>query len=524
MLKKRHTLLVLLGILFLPALLFSNPLEKVTLQLRWFHQFQFAGYYMAKEKGYYKEAGLDVTLLEADKKHPYPVEEVISGRAQYGVGNSGLINERSNGKPIVVLAAIFQSSPNVWIARKDSGIVTVVDLAHKRLMMTKNIENAELLALFRNEGLHYNQLNIIDSTFDINDLINGKVDAFNGYSTNEPYYLKEKGVEYVTIDPRKYGVDFYSDCLFTSDKELSDHPERVKAFREASLKGWTDAMNNPEEAIDLILKHYSQAKTREHLRFEADAIHMLMEPELIEIGHMNPARWIYIAKTYHELEFSPSDTVPEGFIYTPNGQHNDVWLHYILAAACILILIIGSITWYIYRLNCKIKKQALHDSLTGLYNRYYLDETLPREMARAVRESYPIALVLIDLDHFKSINDTYGHAAGDEVLKKVAQSLTSSIRQNDFACRFGGEEFIIVMPGMPADQAIKRVEACRLMIETTPISYNDQIINVTISAGVSIFPDHGITQDSLLKSADDALYCSKESGRNQTTLFTTKDA
>ncbi len=521
--QKRHIFLALLGILVLPVFLFGQPLEEVTLQLRWLHQFQFAGYYMAKEKGYYKEAGLDVTILEADNKHPYPVEEVVSGRAQYGIGNSGLVNERSNGKPVVVMASIFQSSPNVWILRKDSGISTVVDLVHKRLMMTKNIENAEMMALFHNEGIDHNKLNIIDSTFDINDLIKGKVDAFNGYSTNEPYYLKEKGIEYVTIGPRKYGIDFYSDCLFTSDTELSQHPQRVKAFREASLRGWVDAMNNPEEAIDLILKHYSKAKTREHLRFEADAIHQLMEPELIEVGHMNPSRWAYIAKTYHELGFSPTDTVPDGFIYDPNKQENNLWLYYLLATACALIVIIGSVTWYIYRLNCKIKKQAIHDPLTGLYNRHYLDETLPREMARAQRESYPISFVMIDLDHFKMINDTYGHAAGDEVLKNVAGCFISSIRQNDFTCRYGGEEFIIVMPGMPANQAIERVEKCRLMVENTVTIYNDQAIRVTISAGISAFPQDGITQDHLLKFADDALYYSKEHGRNQTTLYQTKE-
>lgn len=522
MLLKRHISL-LFGILLLPAFLFAKPLEEVTLQLRWLHQFQFAGYYMAKEKGYYKDAGLDVTILEANNEHPYPVEEVVAGRAQYGIGNSGLINERSNGRPVVVLASIFQSSPNVWIMRKDSGISTVIDLAHKRLMLTKNIENAELMALFRNEGVDYNKLNLIDSTFDINDLINKKVDAFNGYSTNEPYYLKEKGIDYVTISPRTYGVDFYSDCLFTSDTELSQHPQRVKAFREASLKGWTDAMNNPEAAIDLILKHYSQAKTREHLQFEADAIHMLMEPELIEIGHMNPYRWANIAKTYHELGFSASDKVPEGFIYTLNQPHDDTWLYYILAVACFLLVTTGSVAWYIYRLNCKIKQQAIHDPLTGLYNRRYLDEALPREMVRAQRESYPISFVIIDLDHFKEINDTYGHGAGDEVLKNVATCLQLSIRQNDFTCRYGGEEFIIVMPGMPADRAIERIERCRLMVENTVTMYNNQVIKVTISAGISVFPEHGITRDNLLKSADDALYYSKEHGRNQTTLAQMKE-
>lgn len=163
-----------------------------------------------------------------------------------------------------------------------------------------------------------------------------------------------------------------------------------------------------------------------------------MEPELIEIGHMNPARWAYIAQMYHTLGFSNSPNVPEGLLYNPNPIKDMTWLYYALAIALVLLVVIGLVTWYIYRLNCKIKEQAIHDPLTGLYNRRYLDEIFPRELARAHRESYPISFVIVDLDHFKRVNDTCGHTTGDEVLRQVGKCLTSIIRQNDFICRYGG--------------------------------------------------------------------------------------
>ncbi|MFH0709819.1 MAG: diguanylate cyclase [Pseudomonadota bacterium] len=521
--NKRHIFLLFFGILILPSFLFGKPLEDITLQLRWLHQFQFAGYYMAKEKGYYRKAGLNVTILEANDKHPHPVEEVIEGRAQYGVGNSGLINERLNGKPVVVLAALFQTSPNVWILRKDSHISSIIDMVDKRLMMTKNIENAELLALFYNEGINIDKLNIIESTFNIDELISRKVDAFNGYSTNEPYYLKQQGIDYVTIDPRKYGVDFYSDCLFTSDNEVSQYPQRVNAFREASLHGWVYALAHPEETIDVILAHYSKLKTRDHLRFEAAEIRKLMVPELIEVGHMNPSRWDYIAQTYYRLGFISTARIPNGFIYNPNPTKDYTWLYYSLALSLALLLIIGLIAWTIYRLNCKIKEQSIRDPLTGLYNRRYLDETLQKEIVRAQRERIPLSVVIIDLDHFKAVNDTYGHAAGDAVLQSIATYLIGSIRQNDFVCRYGGEEFILVMPGMPIDQASLRMEQCRKEIQNMTILYNTHQISITMSGGIAMFNAHGTLEDELLKAADDALYMSKVNGRNQITLAQIKE-
>lgn len=348
--------LIFIFILSFSFPVFAKPLEKVTLQLRWHHQFQFAGYYMASQKGFYRDAGLDVTIYEASETRPSAVKEVVSGRAQYGVGNSGLINERIDGKPVVVLAAIFQTSPNAWILRKDSHISTVIGLLDKRLMMTKDVENVELLALFQNEGVDVGKLNIIESSFNINDLIDKKVDAFNGYLTNEPYYLKERGIEYTIIDPREYGIDFYSDCLFTSDNEVSYHPERVKAFREASLKGWIYALNNKEETIDVILANYSNLKTRDHLKFEADAIHKLMIPELIEVGHINPARWDRIVKTYNKLGFAKSNTIPEGFLYNQNPIQNNILLYIILSTIIVILAIATAITLYFYRLNSEIKE------------------------------------------------------------------------------------------------------------------------------------------------------------------------
>lgn len=173
----------------------------------------------------------------------------------------------------------------------------------------------------------------------------------------------------------------------------------------------------------------------------------------------------------------------------------------------------------ISELHKRLQEEVIRDPLTGLYNRRFLDETLPRELSRAKREGYSLALIMIDLDHFKQVNDTYGHAAGDEVLKALSAILEESARESDFVCRYGGEEFLIALPRMSPEQARQRVEAWCLELSEAPTRHADFTIVVTFSAGIAAFPDNGTDVQTLLLRADEALYRSKNEGRNRITCF-----
>ncbi len=166
-----------------------------------------------------------------------------------------------------------------------------------------------------------------------------------------------------------------------------------------------------------------------------------------------------------------------------------------------------------------LQEKAIRDPLTGIYNRGYLDEALPRELARARRENYPVAVIMIDLDHFKKINDTYSHAAGDEVLRSLAALLKRSARESDVICRYGGEEFVVVMPRMSAEHALQRIELWRADLAGTLVRHGEWDIRVTLSAGVAGFPAHGNDMDTLLAHADEMLYRSKSEGRNRVTVY-----
>lgn len=178
----------------------------------------------------------------------------------------------------------------------------------------------------------------------------------------------------------------------------------------------------------------------------------------------------------------------------------------------------------IEKLQAALQEQAIRDSLTGCFNRRYLDETLERELRRACREDYPLALVILDLDHFKQINDTYGHLAGDEALQELARTLQAGIRQEDVLCRYGGEEFIVLMPGMALAVAAERAEGWRQTIAGIRLRCGDGELKFTISAGVAAYPEHGDVADELTQAADLALYLAKHEGRNRVEISTQPEA
>lgn len=167
------------------------------------------------------------------------------------------------------------------------------------------------------------------------------------------------------------------------------------------------------------------------------------------------------------------------------------------------------------RLQAALEELAVRDGLTGLYNRRYLDETLEREVSRARRDGSPLSLIMIDIDHFKRVNDVYGHQAGDLVLRALGRLLADEVRAQDLPCRYGGEEFLVLLPGMPLDAASARAEEWRREVEDISVRFGSFDLRVTASFGVAAYPDHAKTPDELIRCADRALYAAKEAGRNR---------
>lgn len=173
----------------------------------------------------------------------------------------------------------------------------------------------------------------------------------------------------------------------------------------------------------------------------------------------------------------------------------------------------------VQRLQAELLEQTIHDPLTGLYNRRYLSDALTREIVQAQRANTALAFVMADIDHFKDVNDTFGHLAGDEVLVQVASLLKTHARGSDIACRYGGEEFLLVFPGTSLEQAQKRAEEIQQSCAALNVQHEGKNIVVMLSVGVAVYPDHGLLWEQIVNKADKALYQSKCNGRNQVTMF-----
>ena len=797
-------------------------IDAVTLQLKSTHSFEFAGYYAAIAQGYYAEAGLTVTLKEAQAGVDVAAE-VATGKAEYATGSSSLLLEHNAGRPVVLLAVIFQHSPYLLLARQTQSIHDLVD---KKMMMEPQAN--ELLAYLNSEGLPLERLNLLAHSLDPQDLINGTVDAISASSIYQPYYLDRANFNYQSYSPRSVGFDFYGDNLFTSEREIKQHPERVKAFRAASMRGWQYAMAHTEEITSLIVNKYSQRHPRQFFLYQAKQMHSLMHPELIEIGDINLGRWRHIADTYATIGLLPDNYAFTGFIHNQPIKFNRKKLYYTLAISLTIFASVAGFYWYRRKpkvppskpqenapenqnkqqqfvhsnilellgngaplntildvivkeaeqsnpgtycsisilnnagthlltgaapslpdyfnqamngieiglgiascgtaaftgqrvlvedtqthpywstfksvcnkarlLSCwsepilstngkvlgtfalyhrkvskateadtqfmtktanvaalaldrsraqqtlkeneklmtdilenvsayiymkdrqgrylfanrllrelftapmeeiigfddskfydvttaaymrlsdlqvldkgttlrseestpnpltghtsiyltiklplrhddgsiyalcgiatditeqkeieeRMRRMAQYDALTNMPNRALLEDRLQHTFTAAKRTHEHFGLMFIDLDKFKPINDTYGHAVGDSLLKEAAQRMQSCVRESDTVARVGGDEFVVLLASLKVDQDAQDVAEKVRHALNLPFEISGHTLNISSSIGVAIYPAHGENEKELVKHADLAMYYAKENGRNNVTVY-----
>jgi polar amino acid transport system substrate-binding protein len=303
------------------ALAENTPLEKVSLQLHWKQQFEFAGYFMAKEKGFYKDVGLDVDILEYHNGVNI-ADAVTKKEHSFAIGYSSTILDEINTNRFVLLSANFQSSPHVLVSLKSSNINSIQDFKNKKIMIDSEAsKSAAFITMLHANGVSFDDMIIQDPTFKVEHLIDGTIDLASYYYTNETYTLDKKAIAYNIWDPKDYGFDFYSDILFTSKKEFHDHPQLVEDFRVASLKGWEYAFEHLDETIEVILKKYnSQNKTQGELLYEARALKPLAYVDNIPLGTIQKEKVQRLIDIYTLLGLYKNNTKIDELIYKQSNR------------------------------------------------------------------------------------------------------------------------------------------------------------------------------------------------------------
>ncbi len=359
--KLVQTFKIVLGcILFFDFFHTAYALEKVALQLKWHHQFQFAGYYAAQSKGFYRDENLDVTIIEGSDKIS-ALNQVLSGKVQYGIGDADILQSRTSGKPVVAIASIFQHSPYVLLSLNEQKINSPYDLIGKRIMLSNDQGATQFKAMMLKAGIGLDKVTLLRHSWNLQDLIHGKVDVVSAYATAEPIKLEAMGYHPTILSNQKYGVDFYGDILFTSENEISGNQERVDAFLRATKKGWAYAFDHPEEMAELIATMHGVADrgiTYDILLKEAATMKPYVLSDVVEFGHMSAVRWESIAKSLFELKMIPENYNLAGFVYSPNPLRH-LFIRWISITAIVVFILIALVSIWNLQIRRSVKSRTL---------------------------------------------------------------------------------------------------------------------------------------------------------------------
>ena len=310
--------------LFVSLNTYVSANQKVTLQLRWDNQFQFAGYYAAQWQGFYEKEGLEVTILPAvtAKGILSAVEEVGAGRAQFGIGAADILLARDKGVPLVVLASIFQHSASGFFTKQGVKLDSPADFLKLRVARKVNdLIDVELQTLLKAEGIDPEKVKSYPHQADFEHLRDDKVDVVPGYVISFPFEVKDINLRINTFRPIQYGIDFYGDSLFTNARFIKEDPDLVQRFIKASLKGWDYAMNNREavakQITDTLPRAVKRDKPLDFNLFQSEGIVSLMNFPEVEIGHVNPARWERMHDYLKRIGILKNPISIDEFIFNP---------------------------------------------------------------------------------------------------------------------------------------------------------------------------------------------------------------
>jgi len=349
--------------------------EEVTLQLRWDHQFQFAGYYAAKWQNYYKDSGLDVNIksaLKPAKKILSVTKEVSEGHAEFGIGGADILIANEQRVPLVVLAVIFQQSGAEFYTKQETHLNSLADILRLRVARSVNdLVDVELQAMLRAEGIDPNLVTPYPHEPGVKHLEEGRVDVIPGYSISMPYRGIRGDLKLRKLRPSSYGINFYGDSLFTSKKLVDQKPELIERFVDASLRGWKYALEHPIEIADRISAEMHRTGPLKDFkgfnRFQVEGVKKLSLYSVVQLGHINPYRWKRMHSFLEESGLIQKDLSLREFIYDPSRleREREQTFQKLLKGGFAVASIIGivSFAWILILQKNNMKRKQIEAAL-----------------------------------------------------------------------------------------------------------------------------------------------------------------
>ncbi len=335
------------------------PKDTVSVELKWYHSFQFAGYYAAQTQGFYEEEGLFVNIINGSLLSKQ-VQNVVNGDVEFAIYDSGLMIEAYNGMNVVAINAIYQYSPYILAARADRGYTKLSDLANAKIMAGSKIASEEMSAWFNEQGISTDSIDFV--SFDINMFLEDEsIDVIHTYVSDPILTIEQNPLDVDIFYPWRYNVDFYGDILFTSQEYLENNHDIVDRFNRSTLKGWQYARDHESEIIDYTLTLpgvIERGLTKEKLEYEAEVIWAYAIPDHIPLGFMSDERWQKIGEYYINADLM--DEIPDlnEFLIQPQLSVFDRIFPYLKYIIAVLSAVVLTVVLWIYFLRREVKRRT----------------------------------------------------------------------------------------------------------------------------------------------------------------------
>lgn len=402
---QRKRFFFLLGILICAGSIRTHAqLVSLKLQLKWKHEFQFAGYYAAQLKGYYKDEGIDLQILEGSEKIS-PVNMIAARKADLAISDPEVLFNNPKETPVVAVFATLQSSPYGLLSLPEKGIRRPSDLVGKTILAANDQGWNIFKAIMLKEGLNVSNTRIVRRTKDSEELLDKKADAIVTYYTSQPTRLKSMGINPAIMKPLDYGVDFYGDVVFASRKLADNSPELIEAFNRATRRGWEYALGHKEKMADYIEELPGVKKrglSKKNLLEEADELEKLILPKFVEIGHMNAGRWQNMLSIYQELGLAGRNSTLKGFLFEAPDHKGKAWYDILIYS-----LAIGGVLFTLaILLNWELRRQVL--AKTGALQKENEERRKAEERLELAIEAAGLGLWELDLDeNYLNVNQRW---------------------------------------------------------------------------------------------------------------------